>query len=62
MEMEGIKIRLDRQRELTWFGAWLPHLTDGGDLDRFMGKPAGKARIDALNAAFDKMDRALARH
>lgn len=63
MEMQGIKLRLDRQRELTWFGAWLPHLKDGGNLDRFMGKPIDhQARAAAVNAAWDRVDQALARH
>ena len=63
LEMQGAKHRIDRERELIWWGAMLPYLEKRVDLDRFMGRPVDhRARAAAVNAAWDKVDQALARH
>lgn len=65
VEMEGAALRLDRQREMTWWGAMLPHLKKPIDLQTFVGRvDAARTKADrakAFHAAWDKIDRALAR-
>lgn len=61
--MRGAAMRLRREREMTWWGAMLPHLHEIPSLDAFTGSPGDPAaRAERVNAAWDKIDRALARH
>ena len=61
--MRGEAMRLRREREMIWWGAMLPHLQKIPSLDDFTGSPGyPAARAERVNAAWDKIDRALARH
>jgi len=63
IEMRGVQHRLQREREMVWWGAMLPHLKEPVALDRFIGRPVDdRARIAAFHTAWDKIDRSLARH
>lgn len=63
MQLRGAEARLRRERELTWFGAMLPHMKKPPTLDEFAGrKVSHHERVKAFHAAWDKIDRALARH
>lgn len=65
IEMEGAAIRLERDRELVWFGAMLPYLSKPVKLKDFVGKkeaPKSRAeRIKEFHAAWDRIDKALSR-
>ncbi|KEP68436.1 hypothetical protein DL1_11955 [Thioclava dalianensis] len=62
VEMEGAAKRLERERELVWWGAMLPHLEKPISLESFIGRQPDRAeRVRRFNAAWDKIDRALAR-
>lgn len=58
-------MRLERERELVWWGAMLPHLKKPVPLDKFVGhREVAKSRaerVKAFHAAWDKVDRALGR-
>lgn len=60
--MEGAALRIEREREMVWWGAMLPHLKKPVELKKFVGhrdKPKTRAeRIKAFHAAWDKIDRA----
>lgn len=61
--MSGALLKIQREREMVWYGAMLPYLDPRPDLDQFVGRqPDEDARIAAWHEAMDKMDRALARH
>jgi len=64
-ELEGAAGRIKRERELTWFAAMLPHLEKAVQLADFTGEsstPRGRAeRAQRVNAAWDRIDRALDR-
>lgn len=61
--MEGAAKRLSRERELVWFGAMLPRLRKPIPLETFVGgAPDRAARVQQFHAAWDRIDRALARH
>ena len=63
--MEGAALRMEREREMVWFGAMLPHLKKPVPRDKFVGKaplPMSRPeRVRAFHAAWDKVDRALGR-
>ncbi|MCJ8138434.1 hypothetical protein [Falsirhodobacter halotolerans] len=62
LEMDGAEARLRRDRELTWWGAMLPHLKKPVPLEKFMGQKVDPAtRAAAFNAAWDRVDRAFNR-
>lgn len=65
IEMEGVGLRLRRERELVWWGAMLPHLDKPRSLEDFVTPPdPAKSRADRVrqfHAAWDKIDAALAR-
>lgn len=63
IEMKGARHRIDRERDLAWWTAMMPYLEKRVDLDQFMGRQADdSARVAAFNAAWDRVDQALARH
>lgn len=63
LEINGAMHRIRRERELAWWGAMLPYLKDSVSLDQFMGRESDDARrVAAFNAAWDRVDQALARH
>ena len=63
IEMRGARIRLDRERELTWWGAMLPNMKKPIPLEQFMGKPVNETeRVRRFHSAWDMIDRAMARH
>lgn len=63
MELRGAKLRLRRERELTWWGAMLPHLKKPLALDQFLGGPIDdRDRVKRFHDAWDRVDRALMRH
>ena len=63
IEMTGAAIRLQRERELTWWGAMLPYLEKRPTLEQFAGRPVDhRSRAAQFHAAWDRVDRALARH
>lgn len=61
--MDGAAKRLEREREMVWWGAMLPWLEKPVKLDAFVGRdkaPRTEAeRVRAFNEAWDKIDRAL---
>ncbi|WP_277022262.1 hypothetical protein [Paracoccus hibiscisoli] len=59
--MSGALLKIQRERELVWWGAMLPYLEKKIGLDEFVGRDDA-ARIAAFNAAWDRVDQALARH
>jgi len=63
--MEGAAIRMQREREMVWYGAMLPHLKKTIQLADFAGKVAEPSsredRAKRFHAAWDRIDRALAR-
>jgi hypothetical protein len=62
LEMEGAAKRFARERELVWWGAMMPHLEKPVSLEDFAGHPVDRAeRARRFNAAWDKIDRSLAR-
>ncbi|UFS64397.1 hypothetical protein LO749_09470 [Paracoccus denitrificans] len=61
--MEGAAKRLEREREMVWFGAMLPYLKTPVTLDDFAGrKPDERERVKRFHDTWDKIDRALARN
>ncbi|MFD2173977.1 hypothetical protein [Rhodobacter lacus] len=63
IHLEGAAKRLQRERELVWFSAMLPHLQKTIPLERFVGLPEDRHdRVKRFHAAWDRIDRALARH
>lgn len=61
--MEGAELRMQRARELTWVGAMLPWLKTPISLEAFVGSKVDEAaRVKRFHAAWDKIDRALARN
>lgn len=66
IEMEGAAMRLQREREMVWWGAMLPHMKKPVPLNKFVGHmEVAKSRADrvkAFHAAWDRIDKALARH
>ncbi|AZV00402.1 hypothetical protein pthi1_p37 [Paracoccus phage vB_PthS_Pthi1] len=65
VEIEGAGIRLEREREMVWWGAMLPHLKKAPDLKTFVGhRDVARTRAERVrqfHAAWDRVDRALAR-
>lgn len=65
IELEGAGQRLEREREMIWWGAMLPNLKKPVDLKTFVGHTdVAKTRADRVrqfHAAWDKIDQALAR-
>ena len=63
--MEGAALRLEREREMVWWGAMLPHLKKTPDLKTFVGRVdvarTRAERVRQFHAAWDKIDRALGR-
>lgn len=60
--MQGAARRMQRERELVWFGAMLPHFKQPIPLDKFVGGPVDDtARVRDFHDAWDRVDRALAR-
>lgn len=65
LEMDGAALRIERERELVWWGAMLPHLQKPVMLRDFVGHrdvPKSRAeRVRQFHDAWDRIDRALAR-
>lgn len=65
VEMEGAALRIQREREMVWWGAMLPHLKKPVPLKDFIGKvdlpKSREERAKAFHDAWDRIDRALAR-
>ncbi|MFV0409087.1 MAG: hypothetical protein ACK5LJ_05130 [Paracoccus sp. (in: a-proteobacteria)] len=63
--MDGAALRIERERELVWWGAMLPHLKKPVSLKDFVGhRDVAKSRSERVrdfHAAWDKVDRALGR-
>ncbi len=63
--MEGAALRLEREREMIWWGAMLPHLKKSVDLKTFVGhREVAKTkaeRVREFHRAWDMIDRALGR-
>lgn len=61
--MDGAALRIERERELVWWGAMLPHLKKPVPLRDFIGHrdvPRSRAeRVKQFHADWDKIDRAL---
>lgn len=65
VEMEGAALRIEREREMVWWGAMLPHLKKPISLKDFVGHSdfarSREDRVRQFHAAWDKIDRALGR-
>lgn len=63
--MDGAALRIERERELVWWGAMLPHLKKPVSLKDFVGRreiaKSRAERVRDFHAAWDKIDRALGR-
>ncbi len=63
--MDGAALRIERERELVWWGAMLPHLKKPVSLKDFVGRReitrSRAERVRDFHAAWDKIDRALGR-
>lgn len=63
IEFKGVKGRLRREREMVWYGAAMARSEKMPSLEKFLGDPVDdRQRVEAVNLAFDKLDRSLARH
>lgn len=60
LEFEAAQMRIERERELVWFGAMLPLMKQVIPLDVFIGRQDRNAdRVERFHAAWDRVDRAL---
>ena len=61
--MDGAVERDKRAKALVWAGAMLPHMKDPPTFEQFTGLKADRAeQVRRWAAAWDKIDKALARH
>lgn len=61
--MNGARLRMRREREMTWWGAMLPHLKTPPSLEQFTGRPVDdRDRVARFHNAWDRVDRALTRN
>jgi hypothetical protein len=61
--MAGAGERIKRERAMVWWGAMMPHMKEPPKFEAFTGyKPDRADELKRWLAAWDKVDRALARN
>lgn len=60
LELTGARLRIERERELVWWGAMLPWMEKPIPLELFVGRPVDeRERVERFHAAWDRLDRSL---